>query len=65
MVDTNYGWTVEMQIKAIQNGFVMKEVPVDYRQRIGHSKIAGTINGTIKAGYKIIHTIFKYAKKND
>lgn len=65
MADTNYGWTVEMQIKAIQHGLKMIEVPVNYRKRIGHSKIAGTVNGTIKAGYKIIHTIFKYSRGND
>lgn len=63
MSDTNYGWTVEMQIKAIQQGLRMAEVPVDYRKRIGHSKIAGTVNGTVKAGYKIIHTIFKYSRR--
>jgi glycosyltransferase involved in cell wall biosynthesis len=61
MTDTNYGWTVEMQIKAIQHGLTMIEVPVDYRKRIGHSKIAGTVKGTVRAGYKIIHTIFKYS----
>lgn len=65
MVDTNYGWTVEMQIKAIQKELKVVEVPVNYRKRIGHSKIAGTVNGTIRAGYKIIHTIFKYSRVND
>ena len=37
------------------------EVPVNYRQRIGVSKISGTFKGTILAGYKIIVSIFKYA----
>lgn len=60
MQDTTYGWTVEMQIKAIKNKLVITEVPVSYRKRIGHSKISGTIKGTIGAGYKIITTIFKY-----
>lgn len=60
MQDTNFGWTVEMQIKAIKKGLRITEVPVDYRQRIGVSKITGTIKGTIMAGYKIIYTIFKY-----
>ncbi len=60
MQDTNYGWTVEMQIKAVKKGLKYAEVPVDYRRRIGQSKIAGTLKGTILAGYKIIKTLFKY-----
>lgn len=60
MRDTNYGWTVEMQIKAAKKKLKYTEVPVDYRKRIGKSKITGTIKGTIMAGYKIIITIFRY-----
>jgi len=60
MIDKNFGWNVEMQIKAIKNRLRIKEVPVDYRKRIGISKISGTVSGTIKAGAKIIFTIFKY-----
>ena len=60
MVDPNFGWTVEMQIKAARAGLRFREVPVDYRPRIGFSKITGTINGTIRAGYKILLTIFRY-----
>jgi len=60
MVDKNFGWTVEMQIKAVKHGLCIKEVPVQYRKRIGVSKITGTISGTFKAGVKIIFTIFKY-----
>lgn len=60
MQDSNFGWTVEMQVKAIKKGLKITEVPVDYRQRIGVSKITGTLKGTIMAGYKIIYTIFKY-----
>lgn len=60
MVDQNFGWTIEMQIKAVQKGLRIKEIPVSYRCRIGVSKISGTISGTIKAGYKILYTIFKY-----
>lgn len=60
MRDTNYGWTVEMQIKAAKQKLKYIEIPVDYRKRIGKSKITGTIKGTIMAGYKIIATIFKY-----
>lgn len=60
MRDTNYGWTVEMQIKAVKKGLRCAEVPVNYRKRIGKSKVTGTVRGTIMAGYKIITTIFKY-----
>ncbi|MBC8046861.1 MAG: glycosyltransferase family 2 protein [Fimbriimonadaceae bacterium] len=60
MVDTNYGWTVEMQIKAAKKKLKYTEVPVDYRKRIGKSKITGTVKGTVMAGYKIIITIFRY-----
>lgn len=61
MRDTNFGWTVEMQIKAIQYGLRHAEVPVDYRNRIGVSKVSGTIGGVFGAGYKILWLIFKYA----
>ncbi len=60
MRDTNFGWTVEMQIKAVKQGLRIMEVPVKYRERVGISKITGTVEGTIKAGTKIIYTIFKY-----
>jgi glycosyltransferase involved in cell wall biosynthesis len=60
MQDKTYGWTVEMQIKALKNKLKIAEVPVTYRKRIGKSKISGTIKGSISAGYKIIKTIFKY-----
>ena len=60
MVDRNYGWTVEMQIKAAKQKLRSVEVPVDYRVRIGESKVSGTVKGTIGAGYKIILTLFKY-----
>lgn len=60
MVDTNYGWTVEMQLKAAKLGLRTTEVPVTYRQRIGQSKVSGTVKGAVSAGYKILYTIFKY-----
>ena len=60
MRDKDFGWTVEMQIKAVQSGLRIREVPVRYRIRIGISKITGTVSGTLKAGTKIIYTIFKY-----
>lgn len=60
MQDTNYGWTVEMQLKAAKQKLRTVDVPVNYRQRIGVSKVSGTVKGTILAGYKIIFTIFRY-----
>ena len=60
MQDQDYGWTIEMQIKAAKQKLKITEVPVNYKQRIGTSKISGTVKGTVMAGYKIIWTIFKY-----
>ncbi len=60
MQDRTYGWTVEMQLKAAKLNLRTRDVPVDYRKRIGISKVSGTVKGTIGAGYKIIYTIFKY-----
>lgn len=61
MKDTNYGWTVEMQIRAAKNKLRSTEVPVNYKMRIGVSKVSGTVKGTIMAGYKIIWTLLRYA----
>ncbi|MDG1261579.1 MAG: glycosyltransferase family 2 protein [Flavobacteriales bacterium] len=61
MKDPDYGWTVEMQVKALHKKLKVAEVPVNYRKRIGVSKVSGTVKGTILAGYKIITTIIKYA----
>ena len=58
MQDKNYGWTVEMQVKAVKRGLTIVEVPVNYRTRVGKSKVTGTLSGTIKAGAKIIYTVF-------
>lgn len=58
MVDRNYGWTVEMQIKAAKQKMKTAEVPVNYRKRIGKSKVTGTIKGTVKASIKILYLIF-------
>ncbi|WP_162340685.1 glycosyltransferase family 2 protein [Cyclobacterium salsum] len=60
MVDENYGWTIEMQVKAVKAGLTYTEVPVNYRQRIGKSKVSGTLRGVIGAGYKILWTLWKY-----
>jgi glycosyltransferase involved in cell wall biosynthesis len=61
MKDERYGWTIEMQIKAARAGWKIVEIPVPYRRRIGHSKISGTISGSIRAGWTILSTIFRYA----
>ena len=61
MNDRNYGWTIEMQIKAVRMGLTFREVPVSYRQRIGKSKISGTIKGSMMAGSKILWTILRQA----
>lgn len=61
MVDRNFGWTVEMQVKALKKKIAHTEIPVTYRRRKGVSKVSGTVKGSILAGYKIIYTIFKYA----
>ena len=60
MRDRNYGWTVEMQLRAAKKGLKCTEVPVSYRNRIGISKVSGTIKGSILAGHKILFTIFRY-----
>ena len=60
MSDPNFGWTVEMQIKAARHGLRTLEVAVDYRPRIGYSKITGTLSGTVRAGYKILLTLFRH-----
>jgi glycosyltransferase involved in cell wall biosynthesis len=60
MEDTNFGWTCEMQVKALRQGLKVAEVPVSYRRRVGVSKITGTVSGTLRAGYKILWTIARY-----
>jgi glycosyltransferase involved in cell wall biosynthesis len=59
MEDKNFGWTVEMQVKAAKQKLKCKEVPVSYRRRVGVSKVSGTLKGSILAGHKILWTIFK------
>jgi glycosyltransferase involved in cell wall biosynthesis len=61
MADLNFGWTVEMQIKAARKRLRTIEMPVDYRRRIGVSKVSGTLSGTIKAGAKILWVIGREA----
>lgn len=63
MIDKTYGWTVEMQLKVLKQKLTYIEVPVNYRNRIGVSKVSGTIKGAIFAGVKILSWIFKYSIK--
>ncbi|NMH87278.1 glycosyltransferase family 2 protein [Flavivirga algicola] len=63
MEDKTYGWTVEMQLKALKQKFTYTEIPVNYRNRIGVSKVSGTVKGAIFAGIKILGWIFKYSIK--
>ncbi|WP_181374521.1 glycosyltransferase family 2 protein [Polaribacter aquimarinus] len=63
MEDKTYGWTVEMQLKALKQKLTYTEIPMKYRNRIGVSKVSGTVKGTIFAGVKILGWIFKYSFK--
>lgn len=63
MQDKTYGWTVEMQLKALKKNYSYEEVPVHYRNRIGVSKVSGTVKGAFMAGIKILGWIFKYSFK--
>jgi hypothetical protein len=61
MRDRNFGWTVEMQLKAARRGLRHAEVPVSYRRRIGRSKISGTLRGTLLASYTIVRVLARHA----
>jgi len=61
MEDPDFGWTAEMQVKALRHGLAVAEVPVSYRKRVGVSKITGTLSGTLRAGHKILWTVLRYA----
>lgn len=63
MEDKTYGWTVEMQLKALKKKLTYTEIPVHYKKRIGVSKVSGTVKGSIFAGVKILGWIFKYSIK--
>ena len=64
MQDPDYGWTVEMQIRAVCRQIRSMEVPVSYRNRIGQSKVSGTLRGVLGAGFKIMSTILSSALLN-
>ncbi|MBZ9629028.1 glycosyltransferase family 2 protein [Psychroflexus sp. CAK1W] len=63
MEDKTYGWTVEMQLKALKQKLTYTEVDINYRNRIGESKVSGTVKGSVMAGVKILGWIFKYSFK--
>ncbi|WP_189663073.1 glycosyltransferase family 2 protein [Polaribacter sp. IC073] len=63
MEDKTYGWTVEMQLKALKQKLTYTEIPMKYRNRIGVSKVSGTVKGSLFAGVKILGWIFKYSFK--
>ncbi len=65
MRDPDFGWTAELQVKALRHRLRVVEVPVSYRRRVGVSKITGTVQGTIRAGYKIVWTVLRYSWGRD
>jgi glycosyltransferase involved in cell wall biosynthesis len=62
MADPDFGWTAEMQVKALRHRLRVTEVPVSYRRRVGVSKITGTVTGTLRAGYKILWTVLRHSR---
>jgi glycosyltransferase involved in cell wall biosynthesis len=62
MADPDFGWTAEMQVKALRHRLRVAEVPVSYRRRVGVSKITGTVAGTLRAGYKILWTVLRHSR---
>ena len=62
MQDRAFGWTVEMQVKAARAGLRVVEVPVDYRPRLGQSKVSGTLSGSLRAGLAILGMILRHAR---
>jgi glycosyltransferase involved in cell wall biosynthesis len=61
MEHKTYGWPVEMVVKAARKGYRVVNVPVNYRKRIGRSKVAGTLKGSLLAGYHLLFTTLRYA----
>jgi glycosyltransferase involved in cell wall biosynthesis len=61
MAHPTYGWPVEMVVKAVRQKLRIAEVPVEYRRRIGRSKVAGTVRGSVLAGYHLVATVLRYA----
>ena len=63
MRDRDFGWTVEMQVRALQEGLRITEVPVRYHRRVGRSKISGTVTGSVRAGMKILATLWRLRRR--
>lgn len=64
MEDRNYGWTIEMQIKALQHGLRVLEVPTRYRKRIaGENKVSGNLRASLRAGWVILATVYRYWRR--
>jgi glycosyltransferase involved in cell wall biosynthesis len=61
MEHPTYGWPVEMIVKAAKKGYRIVNVPVSCRKRIGQSKVAGTVTGSLLAGYHLLSTTLRYA----
>ena len=61
MEDRDFGWTIEMQVRAAKLDVASIELPVGYRRRIGVSKISGTLSGVVRAGTKILYIIAREA----
>ena len=63
MEQMTYGWPVEMVVKAARSGLKIQSVPINYRKRIGESKVTGTIRGSILAAYYMFLVPMKYLFK--
>lgn len=62
MQQMTYGWPVEMIVKAARAGYRIRGVPIRYRQRIGTSKVGGTLRGSIAAGYRMLAVILSSSR---
>ncbi|MCL5950151.1 MAG: glycosyltransferase family 2 protein [Chloroflexi bacterium] len=62
MQEGTFGWTLEMMIKAARRGLRVREVPVSYRKRIGHSKVSGSLSASLQAGAKMLQTTWRYLR---
>jgi glycosyltransferase involved in cell wall biosynthesis len=62
MREMTYGWSVEMVVKALRAGYRYREAPVRYHRRVGVSKVSGTLTGSVRAGWRILFTTFRYAR---
>ncbi|MFB3817379.1 MAG: glycosyltransferase family 2 protein [Candidatus Methylomirabilales bacterium] len=64
MAHPTYGWPIEMVVKAARSGLRIAEVPVRCRRRVGRSKVAGTLRGSLLAGYHLLATVLRYARSS-